>query len=44
MMISDPEKNFEFLWKTFHKQIPIFRLEECRLEKAIRRLQTQSHK
>ena len=26
MMISDPEKNFEFLWKTFHDRYPFFDL------------------
>src|SRR6185436_14730 len=33
MMISDPEKNFEVLWTTFHNRYPFFNLRNVDWEK-----------
>jgi len=28
MIVSDPIKNFEFLWKSFHERYPFFELRK----------------
>ena len=43
MIIRDPEKNFEVLWKTFHNRYPFFELRNVDWNKQYRDLPTKSH-